>query len=690
MDQTGRLTWGFTNNLSSYFSDPDGDGLTYTASSSNPGVVRAEVAGSQLTYNAVVEGGTGTATIMVTASDGKDDGTASLSFTVTVSSSRPESSRPDPNQPEPDDGQQPGGEQPGDGSEQPGGGGQPGDGQQPGGGSEQPGEQQEQSFLDQYREELEIAKGEAQEEAVELAVEQAVASRLGKKILGKALQKAVGKAIPVVGFVDDTKSILEVLSLGGEGIRARRKAREMERLEQNKLQEAQLDETQLEQRVEQIQEQIRQEQQSQPGVGDQSNSSFGGVFNDLATTLYLHQDALQNGSLSLAQAFSNQEFAYPFSLAQAGSEQEEGTSAQRFNALFTGSVDFSRFSDNSGDSDLDGSSTTYRLGLNVLPRPEVPLLTGVQLAFTNTNVDFQDEEIDTDGDYGLRLFSLSPFVAWDATDQLTLQASIGYGRGETQVSIDSIADGQFDFIEGSSTTDSGEFFSVAAGANLRVWESDTSAFSLQVGGSTASFLENNSQQGRLAAQFSHDFPLSTGWLTSSTDLAWLLSDSDPGVMELSGALNWLPDAGRLSGSTSARVLLFGEDRSEWGIGGSLLLRPGEQGEGLSLTLQPSFGQSGASKLQLFEGGAFAHDLTALDLTPQPLSARLHAEVAYGFRRPHALLTPYTQLTMAHRSTTTSAGLRYALDNSLDLDLSASHRSRASGNNESRVFLSASL
>ena len=170
------------------------------------------------------------------------------------------------------------------------------------------------------------------------------------------------------------------------------------------------------------------------------------MFNDLATTLYLHQDALQNGSLSLAQAFSNQEFAYPFSLAQAGSEQEEGTSAQRFNALFTGSVDFSRFSDNSGDSDLDGSSTTYRLGLNVLPRPEVPLLTGVQLAFTNTNVDFQDEEIDTDGDYGLRLFSLSPFVAWDATDQLTLQASIGYGRGETQVSIDSIADGQFDFI----------------------------------------------------------------------------------------------------------------------------------------------------------------------------------------------------------------------------------------------------
>ena len=65
-------------------------------------------------------------------------------------------------------------------------------------------------------------------------------------------------------------------------------------------------------------------------------------------------------------------------------------------------------------------------------------------------------------------------------------------------------------------------------------------------------------------------------------------------MELSGALNWLPDGGRLSGATTARVLLFGDDRSEWGISGGLALRPGQQGEGLSLTLQPSFGQADAS------------------------------------------------------------------------------------------------
>ena len=42
--------------------------------------------------------------------------------------------------------------------------------------------------------------------------------------------------------------------------------------------------------------------------------------------------------------------------------------------------------------------------------------------------------------------------------------------------------------------------------------------------------------------------------------------------------------------------------------------------------------------------------------------------------------------MAHSSTTATAGLRYQLGSSLDPDLSASHRSRVSGNNDSRFFL----
>jgi len=321
--------------------------------------------------------------------------------------------------------------------------------------------------------------------------------------------------------------------------------------------------------------------------------------NWLAETLYIHHGALQSGALFWEQAFSGQRFSFPLSLSQDTSPEETTATTPSFNALFSGNVDFFRFSDSDDDFDFDGTTTSYVLGLDVVPNLDAPLVTGLQLAFTRSHSafedsNFEDTEVEIRGAYGLNLFTVHPSVVWDATEKLTLWASLGYGRGETELTIDSIAHEGFDFVEGSSRTSSGDFFSVAAGANLQVWQSDTSALTIKVDGSTASFLDTSVQEGRLAAQLSRDFTLNTGRLKSAADLALLLSDSDPSAMEVSGSLDWLPDAGRLSGSTTARVLLFGEDRSEWGIGGSVLLRPGQQGEGLSLSLQPSFGQANAS------------------------------------------------------------------------------------------------
>ncbi|MQL50951.1 hypothetical protein GFC01_01420 [Desulfofundulus thermobenzoicus] len=69
-----------TVDLSSVFSDPEGDALTYNASSSNPTVATAAVAGSGLQVTPVAAG---TATITVTVSDGRG-GSVSTTFKVTV------------------------------------------------------------------------------------------------------------------------------------------------------------------------------------------------------------------------------------------------------------------------------------------------------------------------------------------------------------------------------------------------------------------------------------------------------------------------------------------------------------------------------------------------------------------------------------------------------------------------------
>ena len=62
-----------------YFSDPDGDPLTWSAQSGDPGVVTAGMSGSTLTLTPVSDG---TATVTVTASDGNASARQTLSATV--------------------------------------------------------------------------------------------------------------------------------------------------------------------------------------------------------------------------------------------------------------------------------------------------------------------------------------------------------------------------------------------------------------------------------------------------------------------------------------------------------------------------------------------------------------------------------------------------------------------------------
>ena len=411
----------------------------------------------------------------------------------------------------------------------------------------------------------------------------------------------------------------------------------------------------------------------------------GEEFNRLAENLYIHHEALQNGTVSFDQAFSGQTFSFPFNLSQASTEDQE-SSTRRFNALISSEINFSRISDSTPNLDFDGSATFYGLGLSVIPNPEVPLLTNLQFGYTRSNSDFNYQGT-AEGTYKLQMFSVHPSIAWKATDSLTLWTTLGYGRPNTETVINSIDGSDLDLSEEVSYSSSGDFFNFAGGANYRVWQSDLSALSLNLSGSTTSLLDKDSQQGSISAQFSHKFPFDAGQLQTSADLALILSDSGPSATELSGNLNWLPNKGRFSGSTNARVLLFGGDRSEWGIGGSVTLLPNERGEGLSLALRPSFGQTNTALSNLHLDPFSFTDPTEIAVSTAPLTARFNAELAYGFlRNNYGLLTPYTKISMGHYGTTTSAGIRYELDNSLDLDLSASHRQRSSGKGDNRFFL----
>ncbi len=73
------------DDVSSYFSDPDGDALTYTATSSDPSLATVSVSGSTVTVTGVAEG---SATVTVTATDpGGLSATQSFDVTIQVNQS---------------------------------------------------------------------------------------------------------------------------------------------------------------------------------------------------------------------------------------------------------------------------------------------------------------------------------------------------------------------------------------------------------------------------------------------------------------------------------------------------------------------------------------------------------------------------------------------------------------------------
>ena len=159
--------------------------------------------------------------------------------------------------------------------------------------------------------------------------------------------------------------------------------------------------------------------------------------------------------------------------------------------------------------------------------------------------------------------------------------------------------------------------------------------------------------------------------------------SSGGGAELAGRLHWLNANGSLSATVDTRVVLGGGHRREWGMGGHLRLAPSRRdGEGLSLTLQPSFGVTGTKLDALWSLSGDG----ALAVNNDPPVARLDAQLAHGFPLGDALLTPYTEVAWEEGGSTYGAGLRYGLSPALELDLKGTHRSHAKGNTESLLLL----
>ena len=149
-------------------------------------------------------------------------------------------------------------------------------------------------------------------------------------------------------------------------------------------------------------------------------------------------------------------------------------------------------------------------------------------------------------------------------------------------------------------------------------------------------------------------------------------DAETGFgLELGGRVRYADPTLGLTIEAAVRGLLAHEDRDyqEWGASGALRIDPGPTGQGLSLTLAPTWGAASSGLESLWSRQTTAG--LAPQGTRQAPTGRLNAEVRYGIPAPldTGLLTPYAGTVLAEGAARTyRLGTRWITVSGLTLTL----------------------
>ena len=428
-------------------------------------------------------------------------------------------------------------------------------------------------------------------------------------------------------------------------------------------------------------------------------TSLADLLADTLVALYGQRERLKDGSLQWQQAFAGRDFVLPlssFNLAQG-----ETIGAQDNNPFSTlaiwGGGDYSSYNNLIEDTDVDGDGFSATIGMDLQPIPQ--LVTGLALTTSRWGLDYATDDATATGTYDVGITVLNPYLSWSATNQLSLWATIGYGRGEVEHNPE--GDTTTTRTDALTSWAGGVRLQVVPGGNPHTGEGSPFALAIKGDGAASSFLDTSVQLARLAAEVSRSFTLENGLLSAAVELGWSIrtisgdatldaqqeaiaeQNHSGGGAELAGNLNWRNADGSVSATLDTRVLLGGGHHREWGIGGYLRLTPSRRnGEGLSLTLHPSFGVTGTKLDELWSLSGNSNLAISND---QP-GVRLDAQLAYGFPLGTATLTPYTEWTWAETANVYGAGLRYGLNPFLELDLKGARHNNTDGNTEHRFSL----
>ena len=363
-----------------------------------------------------------------------------------------------------------------------------------------------------------------------------------------------------------------------------------------------------------------------------------------------------------------------FRLALAGDDARDG--AMRLTAW--GRVAGTRFDGRDGDLSLDGDVLTGTVGID---GTWGRWLLGLAAAHTQADGTFAGDGMSDLGQGALdnTLTSIHPYVQYAVTDRLNLWGMVGYGWGDTEVTI-----GHTEILE----SDTNFLMGAVGGRGVLLAAAETGGFELATRSDamltqtslddTAGMVgaEGAAHRLRVVLEGSRGFTWPEGrTLTPTLEVGlrhdW--GDAETGFgLEVGGRVQYADPRLGLTVEGTVRGLVAHmktSDYDEWGASANVRLAPGMNGQGLSLTLSPTWGAASSGI-----DGLWSRQTTA-GLAPQGTRAaptgRLNAEIGYGFAAPFSpgLLTPYAGTVLTDGAARTyRLGTRWTSMSGLTLNL----------------------
>ncbi|MYD92250.1 MAG: hypothetical protein F4Y02_00865 [Chloroflexi bacterium] len=334
---------------------------------------------------------------------------------------------------------------------------------------------------------------------------------------------------------------------------------------------------------------------------------------------------------------------------------------------------------------LGGDVTTGLLGVDY---ESGRVLVGVALALSSGEGSYAEGNMK--GEVESSLAGVYPYLRFAVSERLTLWGAAGLGQGDLTLEPEGAAAMETDLSTSMAAAGVRGALIAAGGFELAL-KSDFAFVRTEseaVAGLAAAEVET--RRLRLALEGSREMKLTGGVLTPTVELGLRLDsgDAETGTgLELGGGLRYA--SGGLTVELSVRTLLAHEenDYEEWGASASVHYAPGEEGRGLSLRAASTWGDASGGAERLWSQRTAADLVRAGGFEP---GASVEAEAGYGFDVRRGLLTPYTGVALTENSETWRAGARWKLGPAFEVELEASLREPAGGEDtESGVLLKGS-